>query len=290
VRVLIAGCGYVGTELGIRLAAAGHEVLGLKRDPSCLPATIERLAADLLDPSLDTLLPPVDRVVYAASANESSPEGYRAMYVDALRNLIGALTTGAIPPPTRFLFVSSTAVYGDTEGGWVDEDTPADPESFRGATVLEGERIALSSSIPSSVLRLGGIYGPGRTRLLRMVREGRARCPGAGPIWSNRIHRDDAARALHHLLGVPDPGDCYVGVDDHPTPLCEVYRTLAAMLGAPEPVVDPDDHRDRANKRCSNRALRASGFAFRYPSFREGYSMLIGEEPPAATGEPNPRV
>lgn len=286
-RVLIAGCGYVGSELGIRLAAEGHEVWGLRRNPAGLPESIRPVAADLLAPGLAGRLPDVDRVVYAAAANESTPEGYRAIYVEGVRALMGALVDRPSPAVRRFVYVSSTAVYGDSGGDWVDEDTPPAPENFRGTEVLEGERTVLSGSIPSTVLRLGGIYGPGRTRLIEMVRQGRATCPGNGPLWSNRIHRDDAARALRHLLSLPDPAPHYLGVDDQPTPLCDVYRGLARMLGAPEPQVDPDRGRDRSNKRCSNRRLRDSGFTFEYPSFREGYRALLAEESEGAfQGEP----
>ncbi len=278
-RILIAGCGYVGVELGRRLASQGHRVHGLRRDPSNLPPSILPLQADLLDPELGARLPPVDRVVYAAAAGGSTRERYRAIYHDGVRNLLEALSGPFEPTPDHFIFVSSTAVYGDAGGGWVTEDTPPAPENFRGEEVLAGEALVLDSELPGSVLRLGGIYGPGRTRLLDRVREGQAVCPGGDPIFSNRIHRDDAARALEHLLLEPVPKGVYLGVDDAPTPLCEFYRTLARILDAPEPRVDPELRRGRSNKRCRNEKLRRTGFRFRYPSFREGYEALIeGEE------------
>ncbi len=274
-NVLIAGCGYVGSRLGLLLRRDGHRVWGLRRDPSGLPSDIEPVAADLLAENLASRLPPADRIVYAASADGRDPDAYRRVYVDGVRNLVEALQAPGRPPVERFVFVSSTAVYADTGGDWVDEPSPTEPENFRGTTVLEGERLVLDAPFSSTVLRLGGIYGPGRTRLLEMVREGRARCPANGPIWSNRIHRDDAARALHHLLELPDPGPVYLGVDEEPTPICQVYRELARMLGAPEPEVDPELSRRRSNKRCSSRLLRASGFTFRYPTFRDGYQAMI---------------
>lgn len=274
-KVLIAGCGYVGTELGLRLSEEGHQVWGLKRSPAGLPEGIEPVAADLLSADLVDRLPETDHVVYAAAADGGTRESYRAIYVDGVRNLLDALSSPEREPLRRFIFVSSTGVYGDSGGEWVDEETPTEAGHFRGTEVRAGEEAALGGPFPASVLRLGGIYGPGRTRLLQMVREGRVRCPGDGPIWSNRIHRDDAARALQHLLKLPEPAPIYVGVDDEPTPLCEVYREVARMLDAPEPVVDPDQGRDRSNKRCSNRLLRESGFSFTYPSFREGYGAMV---------------
>ena len=204
-RVLIAGCGYVGTELGLQLGARATEIWGLRRDPSGLPAPIRPIAADLLDANLDTSLPLVDAVVYAASADSSDPGPYRAAYVDGVGNVMAALARRGAPV-RRFIFVSSTAVYGDTAGGWVDEETPTVPDNFRGDLVLEGERAALNGPFPATILRLGGIYGPGRRRLIDQVRSGRATCPdparGVEDSWSNRIHRDDAAGILAHLLGL----------------------------------------------------------------------------------------
>lgn len=294
-RVLIAGCGYVGTALGIRLAEGGHRVFGLRRDPSNLPSGIEPVAADLLDPDLAKRLPPADRVVYAAAAGASTPDAYRRIYVDGVRNLLSSLNgrgvkEGSERAPDRFIFVSSTGVYGDRGGAPVDESTPTEPEMFRGTQVLDGEQVAHGGPIPATVLRLGGIYGPGRTRLLDRIREGTAACPPGGPIWSNRIHRDDAARALEHLLELPRPGSVYLGVDDRPTPICKVYRTLARMLDAPEPVVDESARRSRSNKRCINRRLRASGFRLLYPSFESGYRALIDSTASGASSDSKPSI
>ncbi len=277
-RVLIAGCGYVGTELGLRLGrASGFEVWGLRRDPSRLPACIRPVRADLLAPALEGHLPHVDRVVYAASADAHSIERYRDAYVSGVDNLLGALDTLS-DPPSRVIFVSSTAVYGDAGGAWVDEDTAPSPEGFRGAEVLRGEDLVRNGSIPGVALRLGGIYGPGRTRLIDRVRSGEARCSRHGPAWSNRIHRDDAAGALMHLLTMDDPDPIYVGVDDEPSPICDVYSYVAQLLGVPEPEVDPTLTAPRSNKRCSNRRLWTSGYRFEFPTFREGYRALVDPE------------
>ncbi len=276
-RVLVAGCGYVGTALGLELAARGDRAFGLRRDPSGLPPGIEPVQADLLGPDLASRIPGVDAVVYAAAAGGGGEEGYRRTYVEGVDRLLGVLEgLDPLERPRRFIFVSSTAVYGDAEGGWVDEDTPAEPEGYRGSTVLEGEARTLASPIGGVVLRLGGIYGPGRTRLPDQVRRGEARLAPGGPLWSNRIHRDDAAGALLHLLDLENPEAVYLGVDDEPAPLEDVYRWLARALDAPEPTEDPGRTRDRSNKRCSSRRLRESGYAFRYPSYREGYADMLG--------------
>ena len=159
----------------------------------------------------------------------------------------------------------------------MDEETPEEPEDFRGRILLEGEALAREKGGRGVVLRLGGIYGPGRTRLLERVRSGEARCPDGDPIWSNRIHRDDAAGALIHLLEHPDPGPVYLGVDDEPASLCDVYRFVARLVGAPEPQPESGVRRDRANKRCSNARLRKSGLELRYPTYREGYTAMVEE-------------
>ena len=272
-RVLIAGCGYVGTELGIRLAGAGHDVWGLRRDPRALPPPIRPLAADLRAPLDETVLPRVDRVVYAVAADAPTPASYRHAYVGGVRNLLAALgrQTGA---PARLFFLSSTAVYGDAEGSWVDERTVPAPENFRGATVLEGEALVRGADHPGTCVRLGGIYGPGRTRLIERARRGELRCPPGGPLWSNRIQRDDVAGVLAHLLFRASPAPVYLAVDDEPAPLCDVYRYLAALTGGPEPAVGASVRRTRTNKRCSNALLAASGYSFRYPTYREGYGAL----------------
>ncbi|TVP74002.1 MAG: NAD-dependent epimerase/dehydratase family protein [Gemmatimonadales bacterium] len=280
--VLIAGCGYVGTRLGLDLADAGHYAVGLRRSPSELPAGIRPLTADLTSPELPEALSaagPFQQVVYATAADGGTPEAYHRAYVEGLENLIAALETGA-HPVSRLLFVSSTGVYGDHGGGEVDESTPTAPESFRGAVMVEAESVALSAPWPSAALRLGGIYGPGRTRILDRVRAGEARFTSGPPIWSNRIHRDDAAGALAHLLALPaeelDP--VWLGVDAEPVPLREIYRWLARRLDAPEPREDPSLRRDRSNKRCISRKLQESGYEFLYPSFREGYGEMIEAE------------
>lgn len=234
------------------------------------------VVADLTAPDLASRIPEVDHVLYTAAADGGDEASYRAIYVDGVNALLNVLETGPLKDrPRRFIFVSSTAVYGEAQGAWVDESTPPAPASFRGGVMLEGEARVLRSPLQRSVLRLGGIYGPGRDRLPRLVATGEARCPGGGPLWSNRIHRDDAARALIHLLDHPDPPPVLLGVDAEPTPLCEVYQWLARRLGAPEPPVDPTMRRDRANKRCSSALLQGTGFQFTYPSFREGYGALL---------------
>jgi len=287
-RILIAGCGDVGTALGMNLHEAGHEVWGLKRRPTDLPSAIQPLAADLADPATLTQLPAaLDFIVYCAAAAGFSEPQYEAAYVSGVHNLLNALRESG-QQPRRLLFASSTSVYAQHQGEQVDEDSPAEADGFNGRCIRAGERLLWNSPWPAVAVRFGGIYGPGRTRLIDSVREGTATRPIGAPIYTNRIHRDDCARVLAHLIELPDPERLYVAVDDEPAPLDAVLCWLAAQLGVSEPPLASRSPlkpgaaasrdavaRFRASKRCCNARLRASGFQFRYPSYREGYATLL---------------
>jgi len=309
--VLMAGCGDLGTEAGLRFAAAGHRVVGWRRSPAKLPAVIEGVAADLTT----ALLPPIPAdttaVVVAVAADSPTEEAYRAAYVDGLANVLDALERArehdgvALPSLVRrVLFVSSTAVYGDAGGGWVDESTTPAPGGFSGRIIREAEELLLKrlqgTGLTPVVLRLGGIYGPGRTRLIDQVRGGSAVSP-AEPRYTNRIHRDDAAAAIVHLCTMAaDPDPVYLGVDNDPAELGEVQRFLAAELGLPQPPSEVPGGSEVSgggaigggssggsgggepsrggNKRCSNALLRSTGFEFAFPTFREGYRAILAGE------------
>jgi nucleoside-diphosphate-sugar epimerase len=278
-HILIAGCGYVGTALGLRLAAAGHVVWGLRRSAEGPPSGIRCVAADLTAPeTLQKLPPELDAVFYTAAPNGSDDAAYRAIYVDGLRYLLEALVQQR-QSPRRVFFTSSTAVYAQSTGEWVDETSPTEPRHFSGRRVLEGEKYLLNGPFPATVMRFGGIYGPGRTSLIARVRHGLATCRDGSPLYTNRIHRDDCAGALQHLLTVSEPEAIYLGVDHEPAEHCGVLRWLAAQLGAPPPRIEAspaaDTRRHRTNKRCRNAKLVASGYVLQYPTFREGYTSLM---------------
>ncbi len=273
-RVLIAGCGFVGTQLAHDLCADGHDVYGLARSRPSLPAGAQWVAADLTVPASLTHLPEVDYVVFAASAGESSDARYLAVYVTGLSNLLAALRNQSVK---RLCFVSSTAVYHQSDGSWVDESSPTEPVHFSGLRTLEAERVALEGAIPAVVLRCAGIYGPGRTRLIDSVRNGTASWTSGPPRYTNRIHRDDVAGALRHLLFHPAPAPVYVGVDEAPAPERDVYAFLADLLHVPLAPSERTESSPRAagNKRCDGSLLRATGYQFRFPSYREGYKAML---------------
>lgn len=274
-RVLVAGCGDVGGQAAALLAARGAQVWGLRRRSHLLPAGVQPCSADLGDPTTLRGLPEVDYLLFTAAAEHSSEAGYRAVYVEGLRNLLATLPVA----PRRLLFTSSTGVYGQSQGEWVDEESPTAPQRFSGRIMLDAERLALGSGLPTTLVRLGGIYGPGRNRLIERVRTGQG-SPATPVLYGNRIHSTDAARFLDFLVERDQQGvslaQCYLGVDDDPAPLHEVEEFIAGLLGVS---LSPQSEgvQQAGSKRCSNRRLRQSGFALRYPSYREGYRALLSQ-------------
>ena len=278
-RVLIAGCGYTGIALGTRLANEGHAVWGLRRRPELLPATIHPLKADLCNQvSLTPIPPALDFVFYTAAAERTDDASYQAAYVTGIRNLLDHLFETR-QPLKRLFFTSSTAVYAQTGGEWVDETSKTSPRGFSGRRLLEGEQLFLRSSFAATVVRMAGIYGPGRTRLIDQVRRGEAVCQTGQPRYTNRIHRDDCAGVLRHLMLLNSPEAFYLGADDEPSGQSEVFRWLAKRLGAPQPLAEPKaaatGGKSQSNKRCCNARLLQSGYSFRYPTFREGYEAIL---------------
>jgi nucleoside-diphosphate-sugar epimerase len=278
-RVLIAGCGYVGTALGQRLYRDGAEVFGLRRDPSGLPPEIFGVAADLGNPKTLRDMPPnLDYIVYAAAPNSHDAEAYEAVYVKGLSNLLDALNAQG-QQPKRVIFTSSTGVYGQNDGSWVDEYSSTRPSGFSGALVLEGEGLLLDSGLSATVLRLGGIYGPGRTRFIDGVSNGTTTCVDGITHYMNRQHLDDCVGALRHVMYLAHAHPIYLATDNCPADRSDVIRWLAETLGVEQPrSIPPIEAPKRlrgSNKRCVNDRLRMSGYTFRYPTYKEGYMSLI---------------
>jgi nucleoside-diphosphate-sugar epimerase len=276
--LLIAGCGDVGTRLGLRLAEAGWRVHGLRRTVAQLPAAIAPVAGDLHADACPAAWPQgeLDYLVYCAAASQHDEAGYRAAYVDGLRHVLAWLAQHG-QRPRRILFASSSGVYGQQQGEWVDEDSPAEAQSYSARIMREAEQLALGSGLPASVVRLTGLYGPGREWLLSQVRGG-YRVSETPPLYGNRIHVDDAAGLFATLLQADAAGaplaDCYLGVDDEPAPLHEVVAWLRGQLGVSH-WSDEQRVRRAGSKRCSNARGRALGWAPQYPSYREGYAAIL---------------
>lgn len=265
--VLIAGLGDIGQRLAVLLQRGGHEVHGIRRG-EVAPAGVHLIRADLLGDLPP--LPPVQYVYYILTPADSTDEGYRLAYVEGLKRLLGRLDRSCL---RRLFFVSSTGVYAQDSGEWVDETSPARPEGFSGRRLREAEDVAWHSGIAATVVRFAGIYGPGRNRLWRWVESGKP-VQADPPAWTNRIHSDDCAELLAFLLEKDVSGaeiaDLYIGVDDHPVPQAEVLDGLAAIRGLP-PVPHESRPGSGSNKRLSNARIKALGFGFRYSSWVDGY-------------------
>ncbi len=264
-RLLIAGCGDLGTRLGLLCLARGGEVHALRRRAQALPAGFNAIAADLSAPlPADLLGTPFDAVVCTVAAQARTPLAYQQAYIDAPKHVLAALPR----PPARLLFVSSTAVYGEDDGSWVNETTPPAPAAFNGECLHIAERALANTAAKVTVARLSGIYGPGRERMWRRAMDGD---PGTSR-WGNRIHADDAAAALLHLLqlSVPPPLVCIS--DDRPARDDEVLARLREIAGLP--IVPPAVSAAESGKRVSNRLLRDSGFRMQFPDFAAGYADL----------------
>lgn len=267
--VLVIGCGYVGERVADLLHEARHEVTGVTRsEPSA-----RRLAAvkpyqvhacDVGDAaSLRLLDPHPGTVIHCASSNRGGAESYRKIYLDGCRHLAAAF------PDAHLVFCSSTSVYPQTDGSWVTEEAEATPERETSRILRETEDLVAEHK--GCVARLAGIYGPGRSFVLKSFLEGTAVIEGGGGEgrWLNQIHREDAARALAHLAEGARRGVFNV-VDDTPLTQRACFEQLAARFDRPmPPATPPVTSRKRAwtSKRVSNAKLRATGWSPQYPSY-----------------------
>ena len=230
-NILIAGCGDVGCELATQLLATHQfEVWGLRRSVDKLPEGVHPVCGNLGDvEQLGQWPDKIDYVVYSAAADGHSPEQYKTAYVSGLTNIISKLNAEG-HQPQRIFFTSSTSVYHQSNGEWVDEDSSCQPDKFTGQTLLEAERVLFACGIPATSVRFGGIYGPGRNRLIKRVLEGKG-CPEEPVVFSNRIHRDDCAGILAHLIQRDLQGkivdSIYLGVDCCPAPMHDVLHWIA---------------------------------------------------------------
>ncbi len=282
-KLLIAGCGYVGTALGAELVKSGHEVWGLRRNIDMLheieKAGIKPVAADLLKPDrLRALLPDFDTLVICQSPTHKNDE-YKTTYFDATKNLLGVIPKYAL---RKIVLISSTSVYGTRDGGWVDEATDpmdgsfVDAESLENAKILLAqEQLVLNSGHPALVFRLAGIYGPARNRV-KSILDGRVK-PTFSDVYMNRVHLIDIVRGLKLLIDKGIPGEIYLGADDEPTTQKQFYSWVYEKLSQklPSPDEEPDLLPHGSNKRISNKKIKMLGLKLRFPSYREGYEQLI---------------
>jgi nucleoside-diphosphate-sugar epimerase len=266
------GCGDLGTGIGAALAADGWNVIGVRRHPAA-ESPFPQVALDVLaNPEGLKALPAPDFVVYTVTPSQRTEAAYQAAYVEGVRQVLSVLSA----PLRRFVLVSSTGVYHQSQGEWVDETTAAIPQGFSGKALLDGETLVRHSGLPATVVRLSGIYGPGRHRLIERARSQQpaVRHP---PAWTNRIHRDDAVGFVAHLLRQCHAGlplhDLYLGTDDVPATEWDVMCAVHELLDLPPPAEKAGS--DDQNKRLRNTRLQQSGYVLRFPGYREGYADMI---------------
>ena len=270
-RILIAGCGDVGSVLAASLQQGGHVVFGLKRDTSTLPEGVRPVQADLTRPDTLPQMPKnIDRMVFMPTPASRDKAGYEAIFIRGWLNLWASLHN----EPARTLMVSSTAVYGESDGGIVDENTDPRPTGFNGKVLQKMEQVAAESTENLVVIRIAGIYGSGRERLLKIAVSDGLEIQQSPPYFTNRLHRADAAAVLAHLLFIDDPAVLYVATDDLPAPRYEVVAWLAREQGAEAPIAVVDKHAGKG-KRVNNQRLRDSGFELSYPDYRSGYAAVL---------------
>jgi len=299
-RVLIVGCGYVGRPLGAELVKQGHEVFGLRRSRAdeLGRAGIKPLVADITQPAALAELPrDYDWVVNCVASGGGGVEDYRRLYLQGTRNLIEWL---AASPPRKFVYTSSTGVYGQNDGSTVDETSPAQPESETAQVLAATEKLLLDAAcqsgsgitaqgsrghsphpFPAVILRVAGIYGPSRGYWLKQFLRGEARIEGAGGRTLNMIHRDDLIGVIVAALRNGRAGGIYNAVDDEPVSQLHFFQWLSRTLGQPLPISVPVEaaaarRRGVTDKKVSNRRLKLElGYQFQYPNFRQGYTAEL---------------
>jgi nucleoside-diphosphate-sugar epimerase len=286
VSTLIIGCGYLGQRLGARLVRDGGRVYGTVRSPAraeeIAEAGIEPIIADVLRPETLDRLPESDRVFYAVGFDRSAGAAMREVYVEGLRNVLDRLPLSV----RRLVYASSTGVYGQTGGEWVDEGSMTDPGHESGRVVLEAEgRVrawADSRGASAVILRFAGLYGPGRIVRRAMLERGEP-IPGDPEKFLNLIHIDDAAQAAAAALDADAPAPIYLVADDRPVTRREYYSVAARIIGAAEPRFErprpgsPESARDATNKRVGNGRMKAGlGVVLSYPDMMTGLAAALG--------------
>lgn len=278
-HVLIIGLGDLGSAIAQQLLQHNIQVTGVKRSPAEMPgltvinADVTQVAS--LSPLTD-LNPHI--IIYCVAAGGQTDAQYQAHYVDGLRNVLNTQT--ANPALQHVFFVSSTRVYGQQTDALLSEADPAIPADFGGERLLEGEQLLATCAqgrYQTTVLRLSGIYGPGRLRMLRLAET--AQWP-EHDNWSNRIHRDDAAAFTTYLIQKVLAGESvlnqYIVTDQQPVRQYEVLGWIAQQLHVAVPEVAKwTPEAGLAGKRLDNAAMQASGYQLQYPDYQAGYAALI---------------
>ena len=295
-RKLIFGCGYLGLRAARLWRDAGDEVIAVTRSPQRAAQFVDSeglqaLVADVVDPASLGHLPPVDSLLYSVGFDRGAGGDIHGVYAGGLRNVLAALPTTV----NRVIYVSTTGVYGSATGEWVDEQTPCDPRREGARASLAAEQVFVDHPLGkrSAILRLAGLYGPGRVPHLEKLRAGEP-IPAPPHGWLNLIHVDDAARAVvavdqwlaaRHQRG-EEPGPHIFNVSDGcPVLRGDYYREVARLIAAPPPqFAAPDPHspaavRAEASRRVSSaKLLREIGVPLQFPDYRAALAAILAGE------------
>jgi nucleoside-diphosphate-sugar epimerase len=278
-HVLVAGCGWLGSAVAARLASRGERVTGIRRDPARAEALrqlgVEGLALDLAAPGAEGRIPPVEAIVACQAATADGEGAYRAAYLDANRTLLeAARRVGA----RVLVYTGSTGVFGQSDGSDVDERAQPAPASATARVLVEAERLvsgAADGRLRTAIVRLSGLYGPGRTGIVERVRSGRHALGPGDDAWMNFCHLEDAVAFALAALDRGAPGAIYHGSDAAPARRGEVVAWIAQRLGIPPPRTDAPAP-PGPNRRILSEWTRAElGVTLAFPSFRDGLAAIV---------------
>ena len=275
-NILVVGAGYLGSAIARNFQEKKQRVFAVSRS-TFKAAELEAegilpIVADLSQPKTLEKIPPAHFIVISVAPDESTEEQYRQVYLEGIRNFLQSRAKQ--PRPYLVVLISSTSVWKDSGGEWVNENAPADSETGKGKILRASEELVLGSGYPAVIFRLSGIYGPGRNRLSAFRS---SQWPGNEPdAYMNMIHVDDAAHAVQTLFKEAKEGSLYIGTDDEPVLRSEFCGWLSKKMGR-VPVSIPKNQMP-GGKRLKNIRLKELGYQFRYPTFREAYEKMMESE------------
>jgi len=282
----VLGCGYLGKRVALRWRANGHDVFvstrSAQRGDELSKQGLQPVICDITDSTSLDNLPQPDSVLFAVGFDRSSGRTISEVYVQGLRNVLSALSDSV----NRMIYISSTGIYSQNDGQWVDEDSPCEPNRDGGKACLDAEQLLAGHTIgaKTNVLRLAGIYGPERVPSRKDVVGGEPIiAPSHG--YLNLIHVDDAADIIIAVEQKAQAPRTYLVSDGHPVPRRDYYREIARRFGASEPEFiepseqDPAAQRATSDKRISNqRLLDELHVSLKYPTYREGLTHIVRVE------------
>jgi nucleoside-diphosphate-sugar epimerase len=269
---LILGCGYVGRRVAARWLSAGSRVCALTRGNALSLGAlgIEPIQGDVLDGESCRKLPPADTLLHAVARDRTSTASMRDVVVGGLARVLEAR-----PECRRFIYISSTSVYGQGDGCLVDESSPTEPVEDAGKVILEAEQLLREQRPDAIILRFAGIYGPDRLLRKQAILAGEP-LRGDADRWLNLVHVDDGVAAVLAAQARGTPRSIYNIADDHPVSRREFYQLLGELLRGPAACFEHRSEPGQPNRRISNRAARQGlGWSPLYPSYREGLPAAV---------------